>query len=391
MNKGEMKRLGDYIREVDVRNRNLEVTKLVGLTIDKSFIPSVANVIGTDLSKYKIIRKEQFACSLMQVSRDGKVPIAMLEEREAIMSPAYPVFEVFDTTKLLPQYLMMWFSRKEFDREASFYAVGGVRGSLTWEDFCDMTLPIPPIEQQQKIVSEYEAITRRIRLNEQIITKLEETAQALYRKMFVDGVDKENLPEGWRMGTLGEICEINADNISAKDNLMEIKYLDSSSVTQNVFDEYQIFNVLQDEIPSRAKRKVKHNDIVYSTVRPNLKHYGIIKDSVENMIVSTAFAVIHSCYSPISNELLYLMLTDEKNTEYLQGIAEMSKATYPSITPEDISALKITIPIESVSISNMNQSIKYCFDSVYYKHQENKKLKELQSLLLAKMGEIKTT
>ena len=387
MNKGEMKRLGDYIREVDVRNRDLEVTKLVGLTIDKSFIPSVANVIGTDLSKYKIIRKEQFACSLMQVSRDGKVPIAMLEEREAIMSPAYPVFEVLDTTKLLPQYLMMWFSRKEFDREASFYAVGGVRGSLTWEDFCDMTLPIPPIEQQQKIVSEYEAITRRIHLNEQIIAKLEETAQALYCKMFVDGIDKENLPDGWRMGTLGEIAEINTDNISAKDEFKEIRYLDSSSVTQNVFDEYQIFNVLQDEIPSRAKRKVKHNDIVYSTVRPNLKHYGIIKDDVENVIVSTAFAVIRSCYSPISNELLYLILTDEKNTEYLQGIAEMSKATYPSITPEDISALEIVIPIESVSISNVNQSVKYCFDFVYYKHRENKKLQELQSLLLAKMGQ----
>lgn len=381
------KRLGDYIREVDVRNRDLKVTKLVGLTIDKSFIPSVANVIGTDLSKYKVIRKEQFACSLMQVSRDGKVPIAMLEEREAIMSPAYPVFEVLDTTELHPQYLMMWFSRKEFDREASFYAVGGVRGSLTWEDFCDMTLPIPSIEQQQKIVSEYEAVSRRIRLNEQIITKLEETARALYRKMFVDGIDKEHLPEGWRMGTLGEVAEINTDNISAKDNFVEIRYLDSSSVTQNVFDEYQILNVLQDEIPSRAKRKIKRNDIVYSTVRPNLKHYGIIKDTVENIIVSTAFAVVRSCCSPISNELLYLILTDEKNTEYLQGIAEMSKATYPSITPEDISALKIVIPIESVSISNMNQSIKYCFDFMYYKHQENKKLKELQSLLLAKMGQ----
>lgn len=303
------------------------------------------------------------------------------------MSPAYPVFEVFDKKKLLPRYLMMWFSRKEFDREASFYAVGGVRGSLTWEDFCNMTLPIPPIEQQQKIVSEYETITRRIRLNEQIIAKLEETAQALYRKMFVDGIDKENLPEDWRMGTLGEVAEINTDNISAKDKFKEIRYLDSSSVTQNVFDEYQIFNVLQDEIPSRAKRKVKHNDIVYSTVRPNLKHYGIIKDDVENVIVSTAFAVIRSHCSSISNELLYLILTDNKNTEYLQGIAEMSKATYPSITPEDISALKIAIPIESVSISIMNQSLKYCFDSVRYKHQENKKLQELQSLFLARMGQ----
>ena len=234
------KRLGDYIREVDVRNRDLEVTKLVGLTIDKSFIPSVANVIGTDLSKYKIIRKEQFACSLMQVSRDGKVPIAMLEEREAIMSPAYPVFEVLDTTKLLPQYLMMWFSRKEFDREASFYAVGGVRGSLTWEDFCDMTLPIPPIEQQQKIVSEYEAITRRIRLNEQIIAKLEETAQALYRKMFVDGIDKENLPEGWRMGTIGEFCkEIKSGGTPSRSNIKfwnspQYRWLKSGEVTNNI-------------------------------------------------------------------------------------------------------------------------------------------------------------
>ncbi len=387
MNKGEMKRLGDYIREVDVRNRDLEVTKLMGINIGKYFMPSVANVIGTDLSNYKIVGKGQFACNLMHVGRDEKIPIALLYTNERIIvSPAYWVFEVSNTTQLLPDYLMLWFRRNEFDRNAWFYTDSDVRGGMSKEALMDMTLPIPPIEQQQKIVAEYEAITRRIRLNEQIIVKLEETAQALYRKMFVDGIDKENLPEGWRMGTLGEIAEINTDNISAKDKFKEIRYLDSSSVTQNVFDEYQIFNVLQDEIPSRAKRKVKHNDIVYSTVRPNLKHYGIIKDNVENVIVSTAFAVIRSCYSPISNELLYLILTDEKNTEYLQGIAEMSKATYPSITPEDISALKIAIPIESVSISNMNQSIKYCFDSVCYKHQEKKKLQELQSLLLAKLG-----
>ncbi|MBQ1652833.1 MAG: hypothetical protein II060_03510, partial [Bacteroidales bacterium] len=199
-------RLGDYIREVNIRNRDLKVTKLVGLTIDKAFIPSVANVIGTDLSNYKVIRKEQFACSLMQVSRDGKMPIAMFEEDEAIMSPAYPMFEVVDKTMLMPQYLMMWFSRSEFDREASYYAVGGVRGSLTWEDFCNMRLPVPTLSRQRELVAEYETLTRRIRLNEQMIAKLEETAQALYRKMFVEGVDKENLPEGWRMGRLSEIA-----------------------------------------------------------------------------------------------------------------------------------------------------------------------------------------
>ena len=234
------KRLGDYIREVDVRNRDLEVANLVGLTIDKSFIPSVANVIGTDLSKYKIIRENQFACSLMQVSRDEKIPIAMLKETEAIMYPAYPMFEVADTTKLLPEYLMMWFSRKEFDREASFYAVGGVRGSLTWEDFCNLKIPIPPIEQQQKIVSEYETATRRIRLNEQIIAKLEETAQALYRKMFVDGIDKENLPDGWRMGTLGEYCkEIKSGGTPNRSNIeywnsKDYRWLKTGEVQNNV-------------------------------------------------------------------------------------------------------------------------------------------------------------
>ncbi|WP_302442804.1 restriction endonuclease subunit S [Paraprevotella xylaniphila] len=388
MNKGEMKRLGDYIREVDVRNRDLEVTKLLDVSISKEFMPSIANTIGTDMSSYKVVEPRQFAYGPVTSRNGDKVSIALYKNDEkAIVSQAYTIFEVKNKQELFPEYLMMWFRRPEFDRYARFKSHGSAREIFSWEEMCDVELPIPSIEQQQKIVSEYDTITHRIRLNEQIIAKLEETAQALYRKMFVDGIDKEHLPEGWRMGTLDDIAEINTDNISAKDNDIKIRYLDSCSVPQNVFDEYQIFNVLQDEIPSRAKRKVKHNDIVYSTVRPNLKHYGIIKDTVENMIVSTAFAVIRSCYSPISNELLYLMLTDEKNTEYLQGIAEMSKATYPSITPEDISSLKITIPIESVSISNMNQSIKYCFDSVYYKHQENKKLQKLQSLLFVKMGQ----
>lgn len=377
--------MGDYIHEVDVRNRDLEVNELVGLTINKAFIPSVANTIGTDLSNYKVIRKDQFACSLMQVSRDGKMPVAMFEGECAIMSPAYPMFEVIDKTVLLPQYLMMWFSRNEFDREASFYAVGGVRGSLTWQDFCDMTLPIPPIEQQRKIVAEYETLSKRIRLNEQMITRLEETAQTLYRKMFVDGIDKENLPEGWRRGTLGEICEVNTDNISSKNNIKLLSYLDSSSVTQNVFDRYQIFNHVKDEIPSRAKRKVRYNDIIYSTVRPNLKHYGIIKDNVENVVVSTAFAVIRSCCDYISNELLYLILTENKNTELLQGIAEMSKATYPSITPEDIMNLKVLIPMKSMELNDIDKGVKHCFNSIYFKHQENNKLKDLQFLLLAKM------
>ena len=181
------KRLGDYIQLVDERNKDLEVKNLVGLTINKIFIPSVANIIGPDMSNYTIIRKNQFACSTMQVRRDKKMPLALYKNDEpAIISQAYPIFKIIDAKELLPEYLMMWFTRAEFDREACFHAVGGVRGSLEWDDFLDFKLPIPSLEKQQEIVNEYHTIQNRINLNNQLIAKLEEIAQTIYKQWFVD-------------------------------------------------------------------------------------------------------------------------------------------------------------------------------------------------------------
>ena len=185
--KSNYNKIGQYIRLIDERNFDLKVETLLGLTINKDFIPSVANTVGSDMSRYKIIRKNQFACSLMQVRRDKKIPVALQRNyKEAIISQAYPVFDVTNKDELLPEYLMMWFSRSEFDREACFYAVGGVRGSLEWEDFCNMQLPVPDIEKQKAIVKEYNTIVNRIKLNEQLNQKLEETAQAIYKQWFVD-------------------------------------------------------------------------------------------------------------------------------------------------------------------------------------------------------------
>ena len=192
--KSNYRNIGDFIKLVDERNKGLKVINLVGLSISKQFIKSVANTIGTDMENYKIIRKNQFACSTMQVRRDKKMPLALFNDSEpAIISQAYPVFEINDTTKLLPEYLMMWFTRSEFDREACFHAVGGVRGSLEWEDFCGMQLPIPSIEKQQEIVKEYHIIQNRIALNNQLISKLEETAQAIYNKVVKENQCEEYL------------------------------------------------------------------------------------------------------------------------------------------------------------------------------------------------------
>ena len=364
----EYRRIGDYIKEVDSRNRDLKITKLVGLTINKAFIPSVANVIGTDLSSYKVIQKEQFACSLMQVSRDGKIPVAMFEDDAAIMSPAYPMFEVVDKDALLPQYLMMWFSRSEFDREASFYAVGGVRGSLTWEDFCNMKLPVPSIDRQREIVEEYETLSRRIRLNEQMIEKLEATAQALYRKMFVDGIDKENLPEGWRMGTLSEVAVLKAGGDKPID-FSEIKTETYNvPVYANGIDNKGIFGYT-------IKSVIKAKSITISA-RGTIGYCFLRKEP----------------YVPIVR-LIVVAPHDEIMAQYIYHYLDSSDikgagSVQSQLTVPDMEGMDILIPPYQ-SVKDFNDKVEIMDKSISIYEQENSKLSELHSLLLAKMGNLK--
>ena len=365
MNKGEMKRLGDYIREVDVRNRDLEVTKLMGINIGKYFMPSVANVIGTDLTNYKIVGKGQFACNLMHVGRDEKIPIALLDTNERIIvSPAYWVFEVSNTTQLLPDYLMLWFRRNEFDRNAWFYTDSDVRGGMSKEALMDMTLPIPPIEQQQKIVAEYEAITRRIRLNEQIIVKLEETAQALYRKMFVDGIDKENLPEGWRMGTLGEIAKIKAGG-------------DKPKVFSNCYTD-------QCQIPVVANGIENQGIIGYT------EHFVIN----ERAITISARGTIGVCFVrtrpycpivrlisviPYDKSFLHNLWFQLSRKQFEGDGSVQNQLTIPVLEREEV------IVPDHKTLDEFEKRMSLISNAIELNAKQNKKLTELLSLLLAKM------
>lgn len=378
------KRLGDYIREVDVRNRDLSITTLVGLTINKAFIPSVANVIGTDLSNYKVIRKEQFACSLMQVSRDEKMPVAMFADAEAIMSPAYPMFEVVDKSVLMPQYLMMWFSRKEFDREASFYAVGGVRGSLTWDDFCDMKLPIPSIERQREIVAEYEILSKRIRLNNQMISTLEATAQTLYRKMFVEEIDKENLPEGWRIGTLGEFGEIITGKTPSSENPEDFGEK-MPFVTPGDFTNYKKFAIgaermLSDFGVNRLKTKILRKGAVIVTCIGS--DMGKVAIASEDCITNQQMNSIAVNCGEYSDYLFYALSLMSKE---LKSMA-LGSSTMPMLNKSDFECIPIAIPPYEL-LRDFSNSVHAGNDLIILKLKENSMLTKLQSLLLAKMGQ----
>ena len=208
--KSNYKRLGDYIRQVDVRNKDERVKRLLGVSIDKVFIESIANTVGTDMSVYKIVKRGQFAYGPVTSRNGDKVSIALLTEEECIISSSYTVFEITDAKKLLPEYLNLWFKRPEFDRYARFHSHGSAREIFDWEEMCNVELPVPSIEEQEKIVDAYQKIETRIALKKKINENLEATAQAIYNKIFVEDIDYSILPAGWHFSALKDVAELSA-------------------------------------------------------------------------------------------------------------------------------------------------------------------------------------
>ena len=381
--KSNYKRLGDYIRQIDVRNRDFSVTELVGLTIDKAFIPSVANTIGTDLSNYKVISHNQFACSLMQVSRDEKMPIAIYKGDKAIMSPAYPMFEVCRTDELLPEFLMMWFSRKEFDREVTFWAVGGVRGSLTWEDFLNLYIPVPPIEEQRKIVAKYQAVERRIENNRRLIATLESTAQTIYRKMFIDDIDPENLPQGWRMGAIGDFGTV----ITGKT---------PSSACPEDFG---------DDIDFITPGEFKNDDIFYLNPARKLSKVGVNKlksklipqYSLSVTCIGSDMGKVRICKNEcISNQQINSIITHSKHDvpylfytlrgmkNELQQLA-VGSSTMPMLSKSEFENINMLLPSEKEMEKFYNFAtpiLDYCFSL----ENEINALHSVSSILLHKLS-----
>lgn len=203
--------LGNYIRLIDIRNKDSITNRVLGINIDKFFMPSVANVIGTDLSKYKLITRGKFACNPMHVGRDERLPVALYEEDEpAIVSPAYFMFEIVDNTILDENYLMMWFRRPEFDRICWLHTDGSVRGGITWDDICRLEIPVPDINEQRKIIKAYRIVGDRIKLKQKINDNLEATAIAIYHKLF----DEQN---EWTKGFISDLGEVVGGATPSKD------------------------------------------------------------------------------------------------------------------------------------------------------------------------------
>ena len=375
------KRLGDYIREVNVRNRELKVTNLLGVSISKEFMPSIANTIGTDMSTYKIVERGQFAYGPVTSRNGDKVSIALLDGYDdAIISQAYTVFEVVDHEQLLPEYLMMWFRRPEFDRYARFHSHGSAREIFDWDELCDVMLPIPSITCQREIVSEYETLTNRIRLNNQMIQHLEATAQALYRKTFVDNIDKENLPEGWRMGTIGEFCKEMKSGGTPNRNQNEywdkkdFPWLKTGEVQNNVIIDVEEY-ISEEGMKNSSAKIIPRGSVIMAM-------YG--GGTVSNVAYLDCDTTTNQaccnmiCYSRQDAAFLFFHLRYHQ-----EDIKRLANGGAQENLSQELIAQQ---PIFLFNDKEMKSLFVPILDNLIVMYKEKSKLTELQSLLLAKMG-----
>ncbi len=384
MSKENYRRLGDYIREVDVRNRDLEVKELLGVSISKEFIPSIANTIGTDMSSYKVVEPLQFAYGPVTSRNGDKVSIALYTGKgKIIISQAYTVFEVKNQDELLPEYLMMWFRRPEFDRYARFKSHGSAREIFSWEEMCDVFLPIPPIEQQRKIVAEYEAVSRRIRLNEQMIARLEETAQALYHKMFVDGIDKENLPEGWRMGAVCDFGNVITGKTPSSDYPEDFG-IDTPFITPGDFQNYNKFAIGSERRLStigidRLKNKILTKGSVLVTCIGS--DMGKVVVASEQCITNQQINSIIVKEEFYSDYLYYCLLAMRVE---LKGMA-LGSSTMPLLNKSDFEKIQMIIPPDAY-LYDFGKKVSLINKQLILYSEEIDKLQKLQSLLLTRMN-----
>lgn len=271
--------LGKHIQLVDYRNSEEVTSTVLGISIDKEFMPSVANVIGTDLSRYKLISKGLFACNPMHVGRDERLPIALYEkDSPAIVSPAYFMFEIIDRDVLNEEYLMMWFRRPEFDRECWFMTDGSVRGGITWEDLCRIKLPVPSYARQCEIVESYRAITDRIALKRAENDNLEATVQAVFKSLLIDYEGAEypdfvefefgKYPSSWDLVDLDSVVDVRDGTHDSPSPTESGKYLITSRhLLPYAVDRSEAYFISEADFKKANERsKVEYGDILFSMI-----------------------------------------------------------------------------------------------------------------------------
>ena len=362
--KSNYEKLGGYIRLVDERNKDCSITRLLGVSIEKSFIESIANTIGTDMSTYKIVKKGQFAYGPVTSRNGDKISIALLEEDECIISSSYSVFEIIDTSKLLPEYLNLWFKRPEFDRYARFHSHGSAREIFDWAEMCNVELPIPEIDEQIKIINAYKAIEHRIALKRRINDNLEAQATTIFKNYTANASNNNSIYDilTFITGAAFSSEYFNTDNIGlplvrirdlrscvpevwTSETLSKAEYIYSGDILIGMDGEfipyiwYGAKSLLNQRVCKVVPQQGIHPFFLYATLKPILAeiqrtqggttviHLG--KKDFDKMVCSNIDTQKHTEFSKNIAPIYSLLL--ENNQEIL-ALTELHKALLSSLS-----------------------------------------------------------
>lgn len=380
----EYKRLGEYIEPVDERNSKLEIKLSQGICNEKYF--QDPRQVAENSAADKIVRRGYFAYNRATTRNGEKISIAYREGPDCTVSSAYQVFRIKDEEKLNPKYLLMWYKRPDFDKYARFRSHGSAHEFFEYEEMCNVRIPLPSIERQREIVAEYETLTNRIRLNNQMIQHLEATAQALYRKTFVDHIGKENLPEGWNFSTLGEVFDITIGRTPPR---AEEKWFCRETDKENNFPWVSIADMNNGMYVLDTRERLTKEAVDWFKI-PIVPPQSVLlsfKMTVGRVCITTETtlsneAIAHFVFKDNTQirEYLYMFL---KNIDY-KTIGSTSSIT-EAINTNMIKTMLIIMPSDDVT-QKFHEQLLPVFSAIYLKQKENEKLTELQSLLLARMG-----
>ena len=382
MEKG-YKILGNYIRLVDERNKDLSVTKLLGVSISKKFIPSIANIVGTDLSNYKIVRTGQFAYGPVTSRNGEKISIAYLDEEDCIISSSYTVFEVENKEELDPEYLMLWFSRPEFDRYARYKSHGSVREIFDWNELCMVELPVPDIEKQRKIVKAYKTLTDRIALKQQINDNLVSTLQIIYKKMFLESQNT------YITKPLADLCSKIGSGATPKGG--KAAYFDkgiSLIRSMNVFDYFfsypELAHISQIQANALANVEIQQADVLFNITGVSVTRCCVVPDDVLPARVNQHVMIIRPYKGKNMSYYIMCTLCTSENKAKLLGIGQ-SGSTREAINKQELERFEIPVPSDE-ELERFGEIATKIYALIFSNTNEIRMLCDMKDTLLTKLS-----
>ena len=376
--------LGDFIRQVDVRNTDGKEENLLGVSVQKMFIPSIANTVGTDFTKYKVVKRGQFTYIPDTSRRGDKIAIALLTDYdEGLVSNIYTVFEVKDENELLPEYLMLWFSRPEFDRYARFKSHGSVREIMDWDEMCKVELPVPSIDKQRSIVKAYQTITERIELKRRINDNLVATVTAIYRRMFIEG------GRIYPTAPLKQLCSKIGSGATPKGGKTAYQESGVSLVrSTNVFDyafSYDDLAHISDEQADQLSNViVEENDVLFNITGVSVTRCCIVPADVLPARVNQHVMILRPKTAMPMSYYIMTTLCSAENKGKLMGIAQ-SGSTREAINKQEMESFSIPVP-PTKEVQDFEIKARGLYESVIRNTEEIMRLNVMQQLLLSQLS-----